>query len=178
MTMSNFPPHYAGGLLCGSLALSYTLCWRSPPRCTGTLPRAAPVLCSALLLIAGAHSRKSGRSGSEGDRIKENEVGRTKRNGRNSHRMMGFRWQEKPASALKRGEPDRGRMQRNEELIGFYVLSWICGCVGIGCRRQTAANRMWQRRVVTRRKTRAKTIDGKKREGKRESPEKCIFLYK
>ena len=25
-------------------------------------------------------------------------------------------------------------------------------------------------------KTRAKTIDGEKREGKRESPEKCIFL--
>ena len=87
------------------------------------------------MLIAGAHSRKSGRSGSEGDRIKENEVGRTKRNGRNSHRMMGFRWREKQASALKRGGPDRGGMRRNEELIGFYVLSWICGCVGIGCRR-------------------------------------------
>ena len=43
-----FSPHCAGGLLCGSLVLSYALCWRSPPHCTGTLPRAAPVLCSAL----------------------------------------------------------------------------------------------------------------------------------
>ena len=77
-------------------------------------------------------------------------------------------------------------MRRNGELIGFYVLSWICGCgdwlpAEPGKPGKPAVNggyRMRQRRVVTRRKTRAKTIDGKKREGKRESPEKCIFLYK
>ena len=38
-------------------------------------------------------------------------------------------------------------------------------------------NRMWQRRVVTRRKTKAKTMDGKKRKKKRGIPGGMYFSY-
>ena len=48
MTMSNFPPRCAGGLLCGSLALSSSLHRNSPPHFVGALVRPSSALLAAL----------------------------------------------------------------------------------------------------------------------------------
>ena len=74
--------------------------------------------------------------------------------------------------------------RRNDRVLCTYLDMRVCGdwlSAEPGKPGKPAAdggNRMWQRRVVTRRKTGAKTMDGKREKKKRESPGECIFLYK